>query len=140
MSYNILIVDDSTTMRQVIRKVLWVCGLGVGECYEAGNGKEALEVLERHWVDVVLCDIYMPVMDGFEFLRSLRGHTGLNDVPVVLITTEANESRLHEGLALGAQGYVRKPFKPEMIRSVLTRILGEVHEAQIPQRDEGCDF
>jgi two-component system, chemotaxis family, chemotaxis protein CheY len=140
MSYNILIVDDSKTMRQVIKKALILSGFRVGECLEAGNGSEALEVLANSWVDLVLSDIHMPVMDGFGLLEALRKDESWHDLPVVIITTEANEQRLQKALSLGARGCFRKPFTPENIRSFLSRVMGETDEATIADNDEGCDF
>jgi two-component system, chemotaxis family, chemotaxis protein CheY len=140
MAYNILIVDDSKTMRQVIKKALSVSGFKVGEYLEAGNGKEALEVLANSWVDLILSDIHMPVMDGFGLLEALRADESWHDLPVVMITTEANEQRLQEAISLGAKGYIRKPFKPEHIRSFLSRVMGEKDETNDMDNDEGCDF
>jgi two-component system, chemotaxis family, chemotaxis protein CheY len=140
MSYNILIVDDSRTMRQVIKKALGLSGFRVGECLEAGNGKEALEVLSKTWVDLILSDIHMPVMDGFGLLQALKEDENWRDLPVVMITTEANEQRLEEAVALGAKGYIRKPFTPENIRSFLSRVMGDKDDASILDSDEGCDF
>jgi two-component system, chemotaxis family, chemotaxis protein CheY len=140
MSYNVLIVDDSRTMRQVIKKALSLSGFRVGECLEAGNGKEALEVLSRAWVDLILSDIHMPEMDGFGLLQALREDENWQDLPVVMITTEANEQRLQEAMALGARGYIRKPFTPENIRSFLARVMGDKDDAAILDNDEGCDF
>jgi two-component system, chemotaxis family, chemotaxis protein CheY len=140
MAYNVLIVDDSRTMRQVIKKALSVSGFKVGEYLEAGNGKEALEVLAKSWVDLVLSDIHMPEMDGFGLLQALREDDSWHDLPVVMITTEANEQRLQEAMSLGAKGYIRKPFTPENIRSFLSRIMGEKDEATDMDNDEGCDF
>jgi two-component system chemotaxis response regulator CheY len=142
MSYNVLIVDDSGTMRNVIKKMLRLSGFNMGECLEAGNGREALDLLEEHWVDLILTDVHMPVMDGFGLLQAIHQREGWNAVPVVLITTEANEDRLNEAVSLGVKGYIRKPFTPEMIRSVLSRIMGDDDESgsAISQTDEGCDF
>jgi two-component system, chemotaxis family, chemotaxis protein CheY len=140
MSYNILIVDDSKTMRQVIKKALILSGFKVGECLEAGNGKEALEALANNWVDLVLSDIHMPVMDGFGLIRALRENDNWHDLPVVIITTEANEQRLQEAMSLGAKGCLRKPFKPENIRAFLSSIMGDPDESTAPENDEGCDF
>lgn len=142
MSYNIMIVDDSGTMRNVIKKTLRLSGFKVGACLEANNGQEALELLEEHWVDLILSDIHMPVMDGFGLLQALHREESWNRVPVVLITTEANEERLNVALSLGAKGYIRKPFTPEAIRSVLSNIMGEEDESDsaVSEFDEGCDF
>jgi len=142
MSYNILIVDDSGTMRNVIKKTLRLSGFKVGECLEANNGQEALSILRDHWVDLILSDIHMPIMDGFGLLRALHQEEAWNAVPVVLITTEANEERLNVAMSLGAKGYIRKPFTPEAIRSVLSNIMGEKDESEsaTSELDEGCDF
>jgi len=140
MPYNVLIVDDSRSMREVIKKVLRLSGFQIGDCLEAGNGEEALSVLANHWVDVILSDIHMPVMDGFGLLRALTAQEDLRDVPVVLITTESSHSRLQEALALGARGYLRKPFRPEEVRALLAQIMGETDGSQAGNVDQGCDF
>ncbi|HOV85474.1 MAG TPA: response regulator [Syntrophobacteraceae bacterium] len=140
MPYNVLIVDDSRSMREVIKKVLRLSGFQIGDCLEAGNGEEALSVLANHWVDVILSDIHMPVMDGFGLLQALTAQEDLRDVPVVLITTESSHSRLKEALALGARGYLRKPFRPEEVRALLAQIMGETDGSQAGNVDQGCDF
>ncbi len=140
MPYNVLIVDDSRSMRQVLKKILNISGFRLGECLEAGNGKEALDLLENNWIDLVLSDIHMPVMDGFGLLAALKKNPNWADLPVVLVTTESNESRLQKALSLGARGYVRKPFKPEEIRTYLNDILGESDENGMPFSSEECDF
>ena len=138
MAYNVLIVDDSRAMRSVLRKVLGASGFPVGECREAGNGAEALEVLRTSWIDVVVSDIHMPVLDGYGLFRAMRETPALRDLPVVFVTTEASEERLAELMALGARGYLRKPFRPEEFRSVLGAVLGEPDG--MAQSTEGCDF
>uniref|UniRef100_A0A831ZRJ4 Response regulator n=1 Tax=Desulfacinum infernum TaxID=35837 RepID=A0A831ZRJ4_9BACT len=140
MAYNVMIIDDSKSMRHVIKKVLKISGLEIGEIIEAGNGQEALDQLQDHWVDLILSDIHMPVMDGLEFLRRLGTHADLNDVPVVLVTTERNEKRLAEAMALGARAYLSKPFQPEEFRSLVFKLLGVEHGWELAGSDEGCDF
>lgn len=140
MAYNVMIVDDSKSMRHVIKKVLKISGLDLGEIIEASNGQEALDQLQNHWVDLILCDIHMPVMDGIEFLRHLGTLADLRDVPVVLVTTERNEKRLKEAMALGARGYLSKPFQPEECRSLVLELLGVSNGWQLAESDEGCDF
>jgi len=123
MAYNVLIVDDSQTMRKVIRKTVMLSGFDIGECWEAGNGQEALEMVHTRWIDLILADLNMPVMNGLEMLRELRKDALNGHIPVVFITTEGSEQRLEEARALGIQGYVQKPFYPETIRDVLTRVM-----------------
>ena len=140
MSYNILIVDDSKSMRKVISKVLQASGFQVGTLMEAENGQEALGVLEKEWVDIILSDIHMPIMNGVEFLRVLKDQEELKELPIVFITTESNEERVNEIMSLGANGYIRKPFRPEDIRSLLSKIMGEGNGEGMAADDEKCDF
>ncbi|MBM4340031.1 MAG: response regulator [Deltaproteobacteria bacterium] len=130
MAYNVLIVDDSQTMRKVIRKTVTISGFEVGECWEAGNGQEALDILHSCWVDLILADLNMPVMNGLEMLRELKKDEIRGHIPVILITTEGSEKRLEEAYALGIKGYIQKPFHPEAIRDVLTRIMEGTHDGR----------
>ncbi len=138
--YNVLIVDDSKSMRKVIRKTLQLSGFQIGDCLEASNGREALDLLEGKWIDLILSDIHMPVLDGFGFIQSLRETDIYNDTPVVFVTTEASEDRLRQLIILGASGYIRKPFRPEEIRALLSRIMGETDGFRMAADTEGCDF
>jgi two-component system, chemotaxis family, chemotaxis protein CheY len=127
MAYNLLIVDDSDTMRKVIRKTVAISGFDLGECWEAGNGQEALGVLRTQWVDIILTDLNMPVMNGLDLLRALKHEAFHQRTPVILVTTEGSEDRLEEAYALGIRGYIQKPFHPEAIRDTLSRIMEENH-------------
>ena len=140
MSYNVLIVDDSSSMRKIIWKILQLLGFELGECLEASNGQEALDILEGKWIDLILADVNMPVMDGVAFIRSLREKNICGDIPVVFVTTEANENRLNQLMDLGASGYIRKPFRPEEMGAFLSRIMGEKDGFRMGTSVEGCDF
>lgn len=111
-----LIVDDSPVMRKIVERALRQAGVFLGEVMEAGNGSQALEILRHHKVDVVFSDINMPVMDGLEFVRQLQTVENASGVPVVMITNEGSESHVAEAIALGARGYIRKPFTPDQMR------------------------
>ncbi len=128
MSFNVLIVDDSPSMRQVIKKVIQISGFDVGELLEAGNGKEALEVLSSNWVDVILSDIHMPEMDGIEMLRRLSEEDLWKRIPVIMVSTEGREQVIEEAKRLGAKGYVKKPFNPEQIKEILMSVMGKEYE------------
>ncbi len=123
MAFNVLIVDDSQIMRKVIQKTVAISGFEVGDCWEAGNGQEALEIARGKWIDLILADLNMPVMNGLEMIRELKRDDLLARIPVVLITTEGSEKRLEEIFALGVRGYIQKPFYPETIRDVLEKIM-----------------
>ena len=111
-----LIVDDSGVMRKIVERSLRQAGLELAEVWEAGNGLEALAVLQTKTPDLILSDINMPSMDGLEFVRQLRGVESARGIPVVMITTEGSESRVVEALSCGARGYIRKPFTPEQVK------------------------
>ena len=111
-----LIVDDSAVMRKIVERALRQAGVSVGEVIEAANGSQALDVLRAQKIDLVLSDINMPVMDGLEFIRHLQTVENARGVPVLMITSEASESRVAEAVACGARGYIRKPFTPEQMK------------------------
>ena len=142
MAYNILIVDDSFPMRAVIKKVIKASGFDIGEFFEASNGKEALQVMDDQWLDLVLTDYNMPDMNGLELLKAMKRSDTLADIPVVVVTTEGSDLRVEEFLSQGATAYIKKPFAPEQIKSHLNRILGEPNHGQvsIDACDEGLDF
>jgi len=139
MAYNVLIVDDSATMRALIRKVLVISGFDIGEYFEGANGREALGILENNWVDIILSDLHMPEMDGAALVKALKNHQLWRNIPVVLITTEARAEIITPFMNLGVQDYIQKPFRPETIRQKLTGILGEAHTPD-DSGTESCDF
>jgi two-component system chemotaxis response regulator CheY len=124
MSFNVLIVDDSKSMRGVIKKIISISGVKMDQCFEAGNGKEALNVLADDWVDVIMSDINMPEMNGFELLEELQKDDLLKNIPVVVITTESSEERMQYALTLGAKGFIKKPFLPEDVKRILHEVIG----------------
>jgi two-component system chemotaxis response regulator CheY len=136
MAFNILVVDDSDTMRAVIKKTVGMTGVQIGELFEAGNGNEALKILEEQWVDVVLSDINMPEMSGIEFLQEAKKDNVLRDIPVIFLSTESSQARMDEAKALGAAGYVKKPFQPAQIKEMLLDILNKAYATRM--KDEGA--
>ena len=118
-----LIVDDSSVMRKIVERSLRQAGIDLAEVREAGNGAEALAILEEDSVDLILCDINMPVMDGLEFVRQLQAMDAAKRAPVVMITTEGSESHVVQALSLGARGYIRKPFTPDQVKEHVIPVL-----------------
>lgn len=116
---DVLIVDDSTAIRKILHRVLNQTELPLGTIYEAGDGVEALAVLQNKSVRLIFSDINMPNMDGLQFLAQLRGNEVWKQIPVVMITTEGSQARVMEAIELGATGYVRKPFTPDQIKDKL---------------------
>lgn len=128
MSFAVLIVDDSPAMRAFVHRILDMSGLEISRCLEAGDGLEALLLARHNRVDVILSDINMPVMDGEEFVCQLNADPRLCHIPVVVVSTDRTETRVQKMLALGARGYVTKPFLPEALRQELERVLEVVHD------------
>ena len=118
-----LIVDDSSVMRKIVERSLRQAGIVLTRVFEAGNGAEALSVLTENRVDLILCDINMPVMDGLEFIKALAGVPNAKGVPVVMITTEGSEAHVVQALSCGARGYIRKPFTPDQVKEQVIPIL-----------------
>jgi two-component system chemotaxis response regulator CheY len=123
MAISALIVDDSSVMRKIVERSLRQAGIELSNVSEAGNGAEALAVLQAGKVDLILCDINMPVMDGLEFVKQLAGVENAKGVPVVMITTEGSEAHVVQALASGARGYIRKPFTPEQVKEQVIPVL-----------------
>lgn len=124
MAFHLLILDDSAAMRAFIARIVDLSGLDVGECLQAANGQEALDLLETRWVDIILTDVNMPTMNGEEFLRRLQEDDLLRTVPVLVVSTDGSENRIQRMMALGAKGYVKKPFSPEVLRERMEQLLG----------------
>jgi two-component system chemotaxis response regulator CheY len=118
-----LIIDDSSVMRKIVERSLRQAGMELAEVQEAANGAEALAILAKSAVDLILCDIYMPVMDGLEFVHRLKDIENTKGVPVVMITTEGNESHVVQALSMGARGYIRKPFTPDQVKEHVLPLL-----------------
>lgn len=124
MSKTILIVDDSSTMRKIIIRSLRQANLKFDELMEASDGQEALDVLSKTKIDLILSDINMPNMDGIAFLQAKAQSSQIRDIPIVMVTTEGGaEDMVNKCTALGAKGCVRKPFTPDQINAVLGPLL-----------------
>jgi two-component system chemotaxis response regulator CheY len=118
-----LIVDDSSVMRKIVERSLRQAGLNLAQVFEAGNGAEALALVQSNKLDLILCDINMPVMDGLEFVKQLAGVENAKGVPVVMITTEGSEGHVVQAISAGARGYLRKPFTPDQVKEHVLSVL-----------------
>jgi two-component system chemotaxis response regulator CheY len=143
MAFNLLIVDDSSSMRAVVKKIVGLTGLKTDQLLEANSGRKALDVLGNSWVDVVILDINMPEMNGLELLQRMSEDSFMKNIPVVMMTTEASEVHIKTAYDLGAKGFIRKPFLPEELRKTLLGVLGFDERGDYGQRQgdsEGVDF
>ena len=127
MALNILVVDDSTTVRAVIARSLELAGVPVGNLHQAANGREALAILGSEWIDLVFADINMPVMTGIEMVDRMAADGILKTVPVIIVSTEGSATRIEQLKAKGVSAYIRKPFTPELLRNVVDEVMGAAH-------------
>jgi two-component system chemotaxis response regulator CheY len=118
---TILTVDDTASMRQMISFTLNSVG---HEVIQACDGKEALKLLEGKKVDLVIADINMPNMDGITLVKSLREQAVYKFIPILVLTTESQESKRQQGKVAGATGWIVKPFNPEQLLNVVKKVLG----------------
>ena len=124
---SILIVDDSSAMRTVIKRILTMSGFEMEACLYACDGEDALSTLRRQPVDLVISDINMPRMDGEALLREMSADPALSGIPVVMVSSDATESRSAKLLGLGAKAYLVKPFQPQALREKLEEVLEGIH-------------
>ncbi len=122
MPLRVLIVDDSPVMRRVVRRTLELSGHAFDKVFECANGLEALELLNANWVDLVLTDVHMPGLSGDELIRRMRADPVLADVPVVVISSDRADERVERLTQLGARAYLKKPFRPEQLGSILASL------------------
>lgn len=120
---NLLVVDDSTMMRAMIRRAAGLSKVPIGTIYEASNGEEALRVLDTVPIDAVFTDINMPVMTGIELLKAIDRQDRWKQLLRVIISTDGSTAHRDQAEELSAYRYVEKPFTPEDIRDVLASLL-----------------
>lgn len=121
MTKKILIAEDSATMRSLI--VSTIAAMGDFDIFEAANGFEALRVLPREKVDLVITDINMPDINGLELVAFVRGNTNYKDTPLIIVSTEGSQRDREKGLALGANAYLVKPFPPDALQQLVRQFL-----------------
>ena len=117
---NVLVVDDMVTMRRIVTAIIKGEGHAVSE---ASNGGEAVEMLRSNKFDLVISDWNMPKVTGGDMVRMIRSDPALKDTPVVMVTAEAERSRIVELAQIGVNGYIIKPFKPDTLVKVVSKIL-----------------
>ena len=125
---KVLVVDDMSTMRRIVKNVLRQ--IGFSDIVEAENGQEALTKLKAGGFGLVVSDWNMPVMQGIELLRAVRGDTELKTIPFLMVTAEAQKENLIEAVQAGVSNYVVKPFTAEVLQGKLEKIFANVQTAK----------
>ncbi|HYL44753.1 MAG TPA: response regulator [Ktedonobacteraceae bacterium] len=117
---TILIVENEISNRILIEKVLSTRGY---RCLSASNGREALDMLDRVVVDLILTDLSMPVLDGYRTIQLIRARPGISQVPIVAVTAYALNDENEAAMQIGCNEYLTKPFKPRQLLEVVDRLL-----------------
>ena len=122
MSKHIMVVDDSKTIRNLLAFVI------KAEDFKVSTAEDGLDALEKLYcgthVDLILTDINMPRMDGFTFIKMLRGQDTYKDIPIIVLSTEGQEKDIKEGMTIGANLYMVKPAQPDKIVRNIKMLLG----------------
>ncbi|MEW6563000.1 MAG: response regulator [Pseudomonadota bacterium] len=121
MAKTVLTVDDSSSIRQMVAFTLKGAGYDV---IEATDGQEGLDKAKMKTVDLVLTDQNMPRMDGLTLIRTLRGMPAYRAVPILMLTTESGDAMKTQGRAVGATGWLVKPFDPQKLLEVVKKVIG----------------
>ena len=123
MAKSLMIVDDSATMRKIVMRTVRMSGLQFDRTEEAGNGVEALEKLKAGVVDIILCDVNMPEMNGTELVKQVRANSDYKDIKIVMVSTESSAEFIKELISNGADDYITKPFTPDKFQEKLAPLL-----------------
>lgn len=119
---KILVTEDSSTMRSLL--VSTIESLEGYQIVEAASGFEALRLLPREKVDLIITDINMPDINGLELISYVRNNPNYRDIPLFIISTESSEKDMEKGLALGANEYLVKPFNPVKLQELISKYIG----------------
>ncbi len=119
---RVLVVDDSSTMRRVVEQILEVLG---HEAVPAADGATALEALRStEAIELILLDWNMPEMSGIQFLRTVKADPDLQQIPVIMLTTESERRKMIDAIEAGAKHYLTKPFQPETLATKILQCVG----------------
>jgi two-component system chemotaxis response regulator CheY len=119
MAQTILVIDDSASLRQVVAMALQGAGY---EVLQAGDGQAALALLDGRKIGMAVCDVNMPRMNGIEFVKAAKALPAYRFLPILMLTTESQESKKDEGRAAGAKAWMLKPFSPASLLNAVSKL------------------
>ncbi len=120
MTKTIMVVDDSSSVRQMMAFTLENAGYDV---VEAEDGQDALKKLNSSPVNMIVTDLNMPNVNGFDLIRSIRSKPEYKYIPIVVLTTESHDEKKQESKEAGATGWITKPFKPDQLIGVINKVM-----------------
>jgi len=118
---SVLVVDDSPTSLKYISKIL--NDIGIDQITQASNGKDAFDLINNHFFDLIVTDFNMPEMDGLQLINSIRSESSQKTIPILMVTSEQNKNRLAAVKQAGVSAVLDKPFEPTSIRNLITQLL-----------------
>ena len=119
MAKTVLVIDDSASLRQVVKMALTGAGYSV---IEAGDGQAALALLDGRQINMAICDVNMPVMNGIEFVKAAKALSAYKFMPILMLTTESQEEKKEQGKAAGAKAWMVKPFSPTQLVNAVSKL------------------
>lgn len=119
MAKTILVIDDSSSLRKVVGMALTGAGYNV---IEACDGKEALALLDGRTINMAVCDVNMPNMNGIEFVAAAKKVAAYKFMPILMLTTESQEEKKEQGKAAGAKAWMVKPFSPTQLLNAVSKL------------------
>jgi two-component system chemotaxis response regulator CheY len=119
MAQTILVIDDSASLRQVVSMALQGAGY---EVLQAGDGQAALALLDGRKIGMAICDVNMPRMNGIEFVKAAKALPNYRFLPILMLTTESEQSKKEEGKAAGAKAWMVKPFSPATLLNAVSKL------------------
>ena len=129
MPLRVLVVDDSPVMRLAIQRVIDLSCLPL-KCFTAQHGNAALSLLKDQEIDLMLVDLNMPGMGGCDLVRRMQSEPGERQIPFIVISADATQTRMQEMLDLGALAYIPKPFAPALLRSEMANALNQIQPGE----------
>jgi len=120
MAKTVLVVDDSAGIRQIVSATLKSAGY---EVMEGVDGADALAKLDGHKIHLIICDVNMPVMDGISFVKQIKKSADYKFIPIIMLTTVSQERKKQEGQAAGVKAWVVKPFQPDQMLNVVSKLI-----------------
>ncbi|OPY66035.1 MAG: hypothetical protein A4E57_02976 [Syntrophorhabdaceae bacterium PtaU1.Bin034] len=121
MAKTIMVVDDSASMRQMVSFTIRNSGYDV---IEATDGQDALDKTNGKPIHMIITDLNMPRLDGIGLIKGVRAQPSYRFIPIIMLTTESQDSKKMEGKQAGATGWIVKPFKPDQLVAVIKKVLG----------------
>lgn len=127
MAYNILLVDHSDDSRSITKKTIGMANIELERLFETSRTEEAIRILEEEWIDLILVDMNAEKINGVGLTQYIQSNPDTAEIPIVVISTQADDSNQKDLEKIGLKGYLQKPFSPEQICEAILETIGACH-------------